>query len=78
LQGDTAAALAGFDKARLVWESLGARLHLALNRIHLVLLCPGTPEAAAAAGDARRLAAEMGAPTLLTMLERATAATAPR
>ncbi|MBS1195364.1 MAG: adenylyl cyclase class-3/4/guanylyl cyclase [Actinobacteria bacterium] len=78
LEGDTAAALAGFDKARLVWESLGARLHLALNRIHLVLLCPGTPEAASAAGEARRLAAEMGAPTLLTMLERAAAATTPR
>ena len=60
LEGRTAEALAGFEAARRRWEELGLKLHLAQNRVHLALLCPGTPEAAAAAEEARRLAGADG------------------
>jgi class 3 adenylate cyclase/tetratricopeptide (TPR) repeat protein len=68
LDGDPAAALAGFDTARRRWEELSLKLHLARNRIRVARLCAGMPEAAVAAEEARRLLDQMGAPTLLALL----------
>jgi len=71
LDGDRDGALTGFEEARRCWEELSLKLHLARNRMHTALLCAGAPEAAVAAEEARRLIEQIGAPTLLPLLDAA-------
>jgi class 3 adenylate cyclase/tetratricopeptide (TPR) repeat protein len=78
LEGRPADARAGFEAARLRWDDLGLKLHAAQNRIHLALLCAGTPDAAIAAEEGRRLLDQIGAPTLLAQLGAAVASAVPR
>jgi len=78
LEGRTEEALDGFEAARRRWEELGLKLHAAQNRMHCALLCGGTPGGAAAAEEARTLLGEMGAPTLLALLDEAAGAAVTR
>ena len=78
LDGRMAEALEGFDRARRGWQDLGLTLHTAQNRMHCALLCGGTPEGAAALEEARALLDQMGAPTLLALLDEATGAALAR
>lgn len=77
LNGDGPRALALFQAARKGWEDLGLTLHLANGLTHFVLFCSGTPEAAAAEAEARRLYGQMGAPNLLALLEQAKGVSVP-
>jgi len=78
LDGRMAEAFEGFDRARRGWQDLGLTLHTAQNRMHCALLCGGTPEGRAAAEEARALLDQMGAPTLLALLDEATGAALAR
>ncbi|MBP1631898.1 MAG: hypothetical protein H6Q11_186 [Acidobacteria bacterium] len=71
LAGGGEAAGDGFLQARRLWQELGARWQAALNRAHFALLCPQHVDAAAAAGEVRSLARDMGTPTLVTLLDSA-------
>ena len=77
LEGRTEEALDGFEAARRRWEELGLKLHTAQNRANCALLCGGTA-GGAAAEEARTLLGEMGAPTLLALLDEATGAAVTR
>ena len=71
IDGRIEEAAAAFAAAHRLWEQLGAKWMLALNRAHFALLCPGHGDAGAGADQARSLAIEMGAPNLAVMLDAA-------
>jgi len=71
IDGRIEEAAAAFAAAHRLWEQLGAKWMLALNRAHFALLFPGHGDAGAGADQARSLAIEMGAPNLAVMLDAA-------
>jgi class 3 adenylate cyclase/tetratricopeptide (TPR) repeat protein len=79
LEGGSAEAVAGYTDALRRWRELGLEFDVALCALTFMKVAgAGSPEARAAAEDARAFFERVGAPRLLAMVDEAVRASPPR